>query len=95
MNKIKQSLIAYISKHKKMDIDSKFLIEDIALQYIDMYKLVKKLCGRGFTKDEIAIIFVKTEQMFNAIQCQNINTIKQTKKDKIDSISDKTKEMYS
>lgn len=54
---------------KKFNPDTVNLIKEISNQYIDIYLIVKKCCPKNFTKDEIAIMFVKTEQMFNAYQC--------------------------
>lgn len=44
------------------------LIKDIANQYIEIFKIVKKTCPKDFTYDEVILMFVKTESMFNNIQ---------------------------
>lgn len=46
------------------------LIKSIANQYIEIFKIVKKICPKDFTADEVTLIFAKTDSMFNNIQLQ-------------------------
>jgi len=59
------------------DKKSEKLIQDIASQYIEIFNIVKKICPKNFSIEEVTLIFIKTESMFNHIQVQ---IIKKTKK---------------
>lgn len=44
------------------------IIQEIASQYIEIFKIVKKTCPKSFTTEQLVLIFIKTENVFNSIQ---------------------------
>ena len=65
---------------KKFNSEIELLIKDIANQYIDIYLIVKKMCPKSFSKEQINIVYVQTEKMFNQYQCR-IDEHKRSKKE--------------
>lgn len=54
--------------NKLYDEKNEKLIKDIATQYVEIFKIVKKTCPKYFTMEQITLIFIKTESIFNDIQ---------------------------
>lgn len=84
------------------DKKSEKLIQDIASQYIEILKIVKKVCPKDFSYDEVILVFVKTESMFNHIQVQAIKKNKKKTrngngngKTSLPKESKRTKEYYA
>jgi len=78
------------------------LIQNIATQYIEIFKLVKKICPKDFNREQIILIFIKTESMFNNIQIQLIKKNKKknsngngNNKKSLPKESERTKEYYA
>ena len=58
------------NKKFKFDKGNEKLIQDISNQYIEIFKIVKKECPKNFTNDEVILMFVKTEAIYNSIQVE-------------------------
>lgn len=78
------------------------LVKDIANQYIEIFKIVKNVCPKYFTKDEVTLIFIKTEVMFNNFQVQLAKKNKKKNrngngngKTSLPKESERTKEYYA
>lgn len=65
-------------KDKLFDVETEKLIREIASQYVEIFKIVKKACPKDFSTEQITLLFLKTEGMFNSIQVQKYK--KQKKK---------------
>jgi len=55
---------------KLFDEKTEKLIRNIATQYIEIFKIVKKTCPKEFTTEQVTLMFIKTEAIFNSIQLQ-------------------------
>ena len=80
------------------------LIEEIAKQYIEIFRIVKKRCPKNFTNQQIILMFAKTESMFSNIQMQLARLNKKRKsnsngngngKKLLPKINERNKEFYS
>lgn len=66
-----------ITIRTKFNANDAALIMDISRQYVDLYKMVKKICPKDMPQDIITYIYAKTDAMFNQIKARQNMRIKE------------------
>lgn len=83
------------NEKKLFNPETKALIKDIAQHYIEIHKIVRKMCPKTFNRDEINMMFIKTEALYNHIQIENMNKNKKNNHKKSQSkVDDRNLESY-
>lgn len=59
-----------VNKKTIFNKDNEKLIQEISNHFIEIFKIVKKQSPKNFTNDDIILMFVKTEAVYNSIQVE-------------------------